>query len=463
MYYLAIDIGSTTVKAALIDAAAGVAKAYRSIPLPQASVNTDYIYEVSADKIYLLIEQLLKDYGSLVDDKRLFLRFSTQMHGFILANQAADALTPYISWRDNRSLQRINGSRQSFYEFIRDFIQPDMSESGSSLKPNLAMCNLYAWLQQEMQYRSDLVFCTLGSWLGFKLTGKHASHITNAAATGLVNARWQEWNRELICDLGFQRLGFPDLLDDYDIVGEFDKDGKTFMVLPDTGDQQTAVLGTWARADTELIINVATAGQLASISKRYEAGAYECRPYFRGSYLKTVTGLPAGRNLDVLVRFFQNTCLTLAGYRLTKEELYSILETAGRNPKGLDVELSFFQNTLECRGGKITGILQNNLSVETIFNSAYQNMAVTYQKHMADLGSMKTWNTVVMTGGVIKRNQRLAEIMEQTIGIPRRLITTIDTVMEGHYRLALVALGIYKRLEDMEKDDGIRGVRIEGE
>ena len=52
----------------------------------------------------------------------------------------------------------------------------------------------------------------------------------------------------------------------------------------------------------ELSINISTGSQVSRRTDRLEPGEVQTRAYFHGDLLQTITHLPAGRSLNVLVR-----------------------------------------------------------------------------------------------------------------------------------------------------------------
>jgi hypothetical protein len=51
----------------------------------------------------------------------------------------------------------------------------------------------------------------------------------------------------------------------------------------------------------ELSVNISAGAQASLLTSRFQPGGYQTRPYFDGLYLNTVTHIPAGRSLGILL------------------------------------------------------------------------------------------------------------------------------------------------------------------
>jgi hypothetical protein len=126
------------------------------------------------------------------------------------------------------------------------------------IKPYMALCNLYAMLDQGYSIQPGTHFCTLGSYLIFRLTGNNVCHVTNAGPTGFANVRDVAWDRAVIERAGCGALTFPRITDRLESCGRY----RSLDIYPDLGDHQCSVLGIGAHARTDLIVTLARRGRL---------------------------------------------------------------------------------------------------------------------------------------------------------------------------------------------------------
>lgn len=254
---LLLDIGSTNVKWR-VGAERG------TLPFPEASRDDGVRYEVPTEAIWKAVSVLIAQ--SMAD--RIFL--SVQMHGYVLLKGGKE-VTAYISWRDRRRMSE-----------AENFFLP--KESGTSVKPNLPRLSIRA---QKVDFDC---FCTLGSYLSYRLTGRNITHITDAAASGFYNIRTRTAEK---C-----KFLLPEVAYDICEVGSFF--GRTVYVP--VGDQQASAAGACGVSEDtgEYIWNLGTAAQMCAIENGFVAGDYESRPYFSNRTICMVSGLSGGAVLNEL-------------------------------------------------------------------------------------------------------------------------------------------------------------------
>lgn len=275
--YLLIDFGSTNIKYALYNVSESKVLIDGAFPFPDKLQNdNELIFEADPKKITDILSLIL---NSITLNSLNGIIISVQMHGYILTDSGRTPITPYISWRDRRSLIKFNDSK--YYDIFKteNII---WSERGTSCKANLPLISLFA---QRYLYpnllKEGTEFFTLGSYIAYTLTGNNASHITDCAATGMYNAETCEQMEDY-------EVKIPKAFKNVEILGCF----KGIPVYSPVGDHQASFLGCGVK-DGQYLLNIGTAAQLSTLS--YEKSEfYECRPYFDGRSLCTITGLIGG-------------------------------------------------------------------------------------------------------------------------------------------------------------------------
>ncbi len=448
MLTLAIDLGSTNIKAAVIDPTSQAILAQKRLPTQYLPSRGPFFCEVDPYRLFTQVETLLANFLSQFPEVGS-LRLSTQMHGFLFATPEGRPLTPYISWRDNRCLRVCHGI--SDLDLLRQRLTPKhLKPTGVPLKAGLAMCNAFSLLRQaDDPIPSGSLFCTLGSYVLLRLGGRNITHITNAAATGFVNLLEQNWSSALLSEAGFQNFSFPKIEIEVRPCGMLSFQGRPIILYPDIGDQQAAVLGSLSLPSEEVNVNLATAGQLACVYERFLPGPYEIRPYFGGRYLNTVTRIPAGRNLDLLLQFIQQLGRTVFHQEKSIPEICQQLSAGIPNchETPLDLDLNFFPDMLEGQSGSIRQITANNFTPENLLLCAYQSIARTYQRHLQAFSSFITPKQLVFSGGVARNHPFLLREIIQATHLPGHLSPFQDEVLMGHCKLAMKAAGLLPSVE----------------
>ena len=266
MSALYIDIGSTDIKYRTDGE-----RDPRKVPFPMTRAREPF-FEADAEQIFRTIARIIARCPTA--EKVLF---SVQMHGYILRMRTGEIL-PYVSWRDRRAREMFAAG-----EYERTLLPM----SGTSYKANLAPVSLQYRQRAEGLDLADISeFYTLGSYLAFRLTGRNAAHITDAAASGFFDVYGNSTS-----PWGFR---LPQALSEVRPIGEFE--GK--KIYPAVGDQQAAIASLPAHILRKCdILNLGTAAQLCCVGEEYLAfgeSCLECRPFFGGRYLYTATGLLGG-------------------------------------------------------------------------------------------------------------------------------------------------------------------------
>jgi sugar (pentulose or hexulose) kinase len=223
------------------------------------------LFEVDAGRILGIVKSIITHCKSRISSVYL----SVQMHGYILSGRGAPLV--YVSWRDRRA------------EAYGYSPQIELKEnSGTKLKANLPLVSVLAERQKRPEsFANQRTLYTLGSFVSFCLTGRNITHVTDAAASGFYDVYGRSY------DYGLP-LVLPEARQDVSCVGVY---GGIEIFTP-TGDQQTTVLGL--EYEDKYILNIGTAAQACTVDSVYSDAEYECRPFFRGGYLPTISGLIGG-------------------------------------------------------------------------------------------------------------------------------------------------------------------------
>jgi len=449
MYTIGIDIGSTFIKAAVFDMEEGCCISNSSVPFP-SRIKQDYpeCFEVPAGKILSIVKNLIDEASEIrpLD----YIIFSTQMHGFIYEAENSCQAPVYVSWQDSYStLPVLDGNITALKALSELLSNGELNPSGIGLKPSLGMCNLYARINSSSSpIPSSGELFTLGSWIIHKLTGKNICHITNAAPLGLADITKKSWNKKLIDALGFNHIKLPEIAsDDFESCGYYNR----IAVLPDYGDQQVSILGSQP-SPGDVLVNIATAGQVSINTSCYNPGCYEVRPFFQSTYINTISNLPSGRNLAVLAGFLRRTVEFFADKTVDDAYIYSKLHElwniGPKCSKGLSADTLFFPTEKKTSGGSITNIREDNFTPINLLSAFYENISEIYKENILTLLAGARPERLLFLGGVSWKNPDLVEAIAQRLGIPYVKSPMPDEALNGMYRLSLMACNKIRNLSE---------------
>lgn len=449
MIYLGIDIGSSFIKAAAFEMETCRSILHTTFPSSKRLDNPDPKYfEIDAQALVATVREIISNVmekTGRIDG----IVLSTQMHGFVLHREGLP--DRYVSWQDSRCTNMMPDQKKSWMEFLKEKIPPKRMEScGVYIKPSLGMCNLYTLLQTEHIGSVCGELFTLGSYIISQLTGNNVCHISNAAPLGLANVSTHMWDTDLLEQLGLSQIKLPQIAkSDFCVCGTYRCGDKEIPVYPDFGDQQTAILGSLAEPD-DIVVNIATASQISTFSKTFEPGDYEIRPYFENQYINTISNMPGGRNLDVLIGFVQECVSRVCGTDVSVKQVWkSIQDNFEQNSRGLCADLGFYDTPNNVEGGCISHIRPENFGLTPLFSAAFTHMAHAYGKSIETLSrGLAPRGKLVFSGGVSWKTPELLKVVGDYTGLSYSLSSIQDEAFSGLYRIALVCSGICGSLSD---------------
>jgi glycerol kinase len=148
-----------------------------------------------------------------------------------------------IVWQDTRTDQLVKdlAPRADFWR-ARCGLPPSVYFSGPKAR----------WLLdrdpglRERAEQGEIHFGTIDTWLIYKLTGRHATDVSNASRTMLMNLSTLDWDDELLAELDLPRAMLPEILPSAHVYGEGSGAAGALAGVPVAGalgDQQAALFG----------------------------------------------------------------------------------------------------------------------------------------------------------------------------------------------------------------------------
>jgi len=420
MKCLALDIGSSSLKGAVLDVTRREISHIESRPFPAAIEGLPaQWFEVELPAVEAAARDIIIALLSVAPDaERLYC--SGQMGGLVLVNEHGRPLSNYLSWRDQRSLAPEADGR-SLLEHARLQLGDELFESiGRELQPG-STTTLLAWLVARNELPSGAVPISLGDYVMGALCGSRPRmHVTHAI--GMLDLVSLDWHREAFERLGLGHVTLPQLVHSIECAGSCELGGQQLECFGAYGDQQCALAGAGLEPG-ELSINVSTGSQVSRRTKTVSSGNFQSRAYFFGDRLQTITHLPAGRSLNVLVDLVTEVA-TAAGTPTkdpwrTINRLTSNLDELPAGESGLQVDLSFFAGPLGSTGN-IRNITTENLSVGQLFDAAFRAMAENYDRCASWLDPERSWSQLVLSGTLAREGSRLRQYLAERFPVPIR-------------------------------------------
>ena len=252
---LALDLGTTGVRAALVDAAGGLAAgAYREVlPACPAPGLVEHDGE-------LLFSATLAVLGAVVAEAPLSrvrgLGISTQRGTAVVWEaQTGRAVHPLLSWQDGRTAARC----------------ATLMSQGVFVSPLVAATKIEWILDRVDPDRAALAAgrlrCgTIDAWLAWRLSGGRvwATDASNASCSGFYDLLARGWNPAILEALRIPAGALPPIVDSSAVLGALDPalGPLPVPIAALIGDQQAAMMGQLRLAPGEVKITYGTAAML---------------------------------------------------------------------------------------------------------------------------------------------------------------------------------------------------------
>jgi sugar (pentulose or hexulose) kinase len=346
MSFVALDIGTSFIKGAILDTRARAICHVRRVPFPAPVAGLPPAHvEIDPQAVTAAVDQLMGQLAPLADACQGVL-LCGQMGGIVLVDAKGRPRTNYISWRDQRVLEPCNdggtnaAGSTTWLDRVAALITPaQLAELGNELRPGSCTALLYWLTQCRPNVTSRAIPLSLPAFVAGHLTGTIPAEDPTIAIGGL-DVRTGRWHHQAFAALGIDGFDWPEVDATRAPIGHVRFGGAQVPCFPAVGDHQCALLGVGLEVD-ELSVNVSTGSQVSRLAPQSCPGPYQERHYFDGCLVQTITHLPAGRSLDALVALL--TELPRAQGLTCPDPWSYIAENAvAASDDGMAVDLAFF-------------------------------------------------------------------------------------------------------------------------
>ncbi len=447
---IGIDLGTTTISAAVLDCGRNAVLESRTVP-NDSFMETGRPWERIQDagriveKAVCLLDELLRDYPDAAA-----IGLTGQMHGILYADGGGNRLSPLYTWQDRRCAQK-DADGRTFTEWLR-------TRCGAAVPAGYGL-GTHAWLHREGGIPEGAAsLCTAADYLGMALTGRTRPllHTSMAASLGFFRADTGRFRTDLLEELGLDPGILPEVTDGPAALGHY----RGRPVAAALGDNQASFLGAAGYGGEDVLVNVGTGGQISVASDHYaEIEGIETRPLTGGRFLLVGASLCGGRAYAVLERFFRSY---LAAAGCGEEEQYAVMgklaeaaerknrakpagetgfpregagaEGANASGAGLKVCTAFCgSRTDPDLRGSMTGLTEDNFTPENLIYGMLFGIAEElyqmYERVRRETGLRA--RTVAASGSGVRKNPALRHILEDLFGVPLRLTECVEEAACG--------------------------------
>ncbi len=211
-YLLGIDIGTTSLKAAVFDENA---KCMKSVTKDYTLEVRDDFVEFPAESYWSLFSEALSELSAEYEISAMSI--DTQCETIIVADEKGTPLRKAIVWLDNRATTDAELIREHFGEkkVYQVTGQPEITATWPASK--------LSWLKRnepELFGNIKKVFL-LEDYLLFRLTGRFVTEKTLQSSTIYYDINNNCWWKEMLDFIGISEEAFPEILPSGQVVGEY--------------------------------------------------------------------------------------------------------------------------------------------------------------------------------------------------------------------------------------------------
>ncbi len=437
---LALDIGTSSVRAALYNDAAE--------PLHRAGVRIERTLtttpdggsEIDADEAFdhvaTAIDELMAKTAS-VKGEIGYVAQCAFWHSLVGVDKGGKPTTKVFGWADTRSREYSPVLRKRFDEHaIHD-------RTGAQFHSSFWPAKLF-WLRRERP--AD--FARTDRWLSFsdyvalRLFGTAATSVSMASGTGIFDQRKCDWDAELIRFLKVRRAGLPAVCDDaqtFELNRKFAKRWPRLAkaaFFPAVGDGAADNVGSGCVTGSMAALMVGT-----SAAMRVAYAGDPPSPIPRGLWCyridrrRVIVGgaLSDGGNLYALIR-------QLFKLPPNADEL-----VAGREPRDLLVVIPFFHGERstgydEDARGAIIGLTAADDGID-VLRAAMEGVAFRLADIYERLATVTEVKTIVASGGALRESPVWTQIIADVLGRDLTLSDARESSSSGAVLLALESIG----------------------
>lgn len=270
MYYIGIDLGTSSVKILLVDENGRicftVTKEY-PLYLPHPGWS-----EQRPEDWWNAVTEGLQELTSHVDKEKIAgIGCAGQMHGLVLLDEKDEVIRPAILWNDSRTAEET--------EYLNSAIGKVRL---SKLTANIAFAGFTApkllWVKQHEPENFDRIAKIMlpKDYINYQLTGVHACDYSDASGMLLLDVKNRCWSKEMLEICGISEKQMPQLYESWETIGTVKPEIAAVLGLPKgvkvaagAGDNAAAAVGTGTVGAGGCNISLGTSGTIFISSEQF--------------------------------------------------------------------------------------------------------------------------------------------------------------------------------------------------
>ena len=269
--YLGLDIGTSSVKALLVDSGQAVvaeASAALSVSRPHPLWS-----EQDPDDWVRAVEAAVAELRKSAPDafaRLAGIGLSGQMHGATLLDASDRPLRPAILWNDVRSFAQCAELKRRVPEVE--------AITGNLVMPGFTAPKMLWVMEHEPEIaRATKRVLLPKDYVRLRLSGEAVSDMSDASGTSWLDVAKRRWDERLVEATGLKMAAMPRLVEGSEVSAYLSPavakawglDGKTIPIAGGGGDNAASAIGVGATQAGEGFVSLGTSGVIFSVTDRY--------------------------------------------------------------------------------------------------------------------------------------------------------------------------------------------------
>lgn len=270
MYFIGIDLGTTSIKIIAIDQSGNIVKSINKeypilFPKPLWSEqNPDDWWKQTVDGLKELLD-------GMNSEKVKAISFGGQMHGLVMIDDKDKVIRPAILWNDQRTEKQC--------KFLNEKIGRDRL---SEMTGNIAITGFTApkilWIKENEPENFNKIRKIMlpKDYLAYRMTGIFATDISDASGTLCLDVKNRTWSLDMLEIIGINETQVPRLYESYEVIGNIKPDLAFKLGLKDDvkiviggGDQAVAAIGGGIVNPYSCSLSLGTSGVVFASTDRF--------------------------------------------------------------------------------------------------------------------------------------------------------------------------------------------------
>lgn len=457
-FILALDIGTSSVRAALYDGAGNVLQRTMVKNERSLTATEDGGAEIDADEafnqIVAAIGEVLKKSDKIKGDIS-HVAASSFWHSLVGIDAKGKPTTKVYGWADTRSREQVATLRKKFDETAVH------NRTGARFHSSFWPAKLL-WLRKEFPsvWKKTAQWLSLSDFIGLRLFGEAAIGVSMASATGIFDIRKCAWDPELLRFLKIMAANLPVIASSdsqtFQLSAKFAKRWprlRSAKWFPAIGDGAANNIGAGCVKKTKAALMIGTSG---AMRVAYKADPPEVIPNGLWCYRidrKTVIIGGALSDGGGLYRWLKDNLRLLADDDKTEAEI------AKREPDGHGLTfLPFLAGERstgyhEAATGSIIGLRTATDTID-IVQAALEAVAYRFAEIFDQLDDVCRIREIVASGGALRQSPVWTQIIADVLGRNMSLPDTREASSRGAVLLGLEAIGNISGIEQISTPKG---------